>query len=700
MSPEKAKKYWSGYFVSGVTFSFLFWLVESLAHALLFEDGMTLHAFFPHDYNELWMRGIAVIIIMSFSVYAFIARKQREILEIKLEDSEERFEELVDTLPQTVFETDVTGGLTFVNKAAFEIFGFNMEDIKRGLNVLDVIAPESKDKARENIEKVLSGENLKGSEYKASRKDGMLFPIHVYSSAIVRDDQVDGIRGVVFDITAIKKERESLEKMSLAVMNSPASVVITDSEGNIDYVNPEFSRITGYHFEEVAGKSSDFMKSGLSEPEVCESLKKTLEAGGEWRGTLANRRKSGDIYWEDVRSAPVMDNEGKLLCCVEVREDITDRKILLDKLISSERRLSSILNNIQDTYFRSDMEGMLIMLSPSVDSLLGYAPSELVGKHRNETFLALLVSDGSLSDLEKRGGTIKDMEIELCRKEGHVVPVSANMQYYYNDEGAVAGIEGTLRDISLRKKSEKRLERYATELEKSNYQKELYIDIMSHDILNPINTILNAADILAQAETEDGRINFIRMIQESSLEIEERIKLARIYSRLTNTHEIDTVELDLNHILEHSIDNFMNEFNEKSTNVKYNPLPGSMIKGNKFIYDVISNLLSNAIKYGPHEGVVETGVEDGGKYWIAYVKDQGEGIPDEDKERVFNRFERLKKGVVRGSGLGLAIVKRIVDLHGGKIRVEDNPDGGAVFKVMFLKSGQSQAIEKHYMEAS
>ncbi|NOZ76942.1 MAG: sensor histidine kinase [Euryarchaeota archaeon] len=112
------------------------------------------------------------------------------------------------------------------------------------------------------------------------------------------------------------------------------------------------------------------------------------------------------------------------------------------------------------------------------------------------------------------------------------------------------------------------------------------------------------------------------------------------------------------------------------------------VRGNPLIYDICSNLLSNAAKYGPMGGkvVVEIKGEDGGVSFS--VADNGPGVPDEHKESIFRRFQRRAKGGVKGTGLGLAIARRIVDIHKGRIWVEDNPEGGSIFRVWLPKDGQ------------
>jgi signal transduction histidine kinase len=109
------------------------------------------------------------------------------------------------------------------------------------------------------------------------------------------------------------------------------------------------------------------------------------------------------------------------------------------------------------------------------------------------------------------------------------------------------------------------------------------------------------------------------------------------------------------------------------------------VSGNKMIEDVFSNLISNAVKYAPKGRRIIIDCMDTGEFWRIRVIDFGEGISDADKTRIFDRFRRIEKKGVKGSGLGLAIAERIVELHKGRIWVEDNPEGGAVFVVEIPK---------------
>ena len=127
-----------------------------------------------------------------------------------LRDSNERFRELAELLPETIFETDAHGTLTFVNHNAFDYFRYSQQDFDEGMAAIDMIAQEDRERALENIDKVIKGENIGLNEYKAVRKDGSTFPILIHSTAVLRKGKFSGLRGIIIDITDRKTALKAL----------------------------------------------------------------------------------------------------------------------------------------------------------------------------------------------------------------------------------------------------------------------------------------------------------------------------------------------------------------------------------------------------------------------------------------------------------------------------------------------------------
>lgn len=142
--------------------------------------------------------------------------KEKKSQEIKLKESEKRFRDMAELMPETIFEVDSTGKLTFVNKRAFDLFGYTIDDFKKGINILDAISEKDKKKASQNIEKIIQGESAGINEYEIIKKDGTSFPALFHSSAIYNENNVIGFRGFLIDITEKKRTQELLiqsEKM-------------------------------------------------------------------------------------------------------------------------------------------------------------------------------------------------------------------------------------------------------------------------------------------------------------------------------------------------------------------------------------------------------------------------------------------------------------------------------------------------------
>ncbi|MHB9141160.1 MAG: PAS domain S-box protein, partial [Paludibacter sp.] len=402
----------------------------------------------------------------------------RQETELLLKASEKKYKDLAELLPQTVFEFDLNAKVTFTNKAGFDAFGYTQEDFEKGLNVFQLILPEDREKAKGHIEAAIKGIKQSNNEYTAVRKNGTTFPILIYSSLLIRNNQPGGIRGIVVDISELKQaekeirmlahslesisecvsitddkniimyvnesfkktygfgkeeligqhisivqprslataeiqqeflkfanegnwkgelinkrkdgsefpvylstsivrdsqnkpialigvaaditERKRAEEqillLSRAVENSPATTIITDEEGNIEYVNKKFIELTGYTFEEVKGKNPRILSSGEKSKEEYKQLWETIKSGKEWRGEFHNQKKNGELYWESAIIVPIKNDR---IFFLAVKEDITERKQTEDEIIRLNR-IYAVLSNINEAIVRiRDKEQLL-----------------------------------------------------------------------------------------------------------------------------------------------------------------------------------------------------------------------------------------------------------------------------------------------------------------------------------------------------
>ena len=234
------------------------------------------------------------------------------------------YRELLALLPEGVGISDLHENLLFVNEAFAKIVGYDLNELQ-GMNIFDLVSEEQGETLRRETSERMTGTSS-AYELSMKRKDGR--PIVVRISAVPRKDENDKVIGtvaVVIDVTKEKQAEQELQKLSRAVEQSPTSVVITDSEGTIEYVNPGFSVLTGYSLQEAVGKNPRILKSDLTPKETHDDLWRDLKAGQSWRGLFVNKKKNEDLYWEDAWISPIFSSEGHVTHYVAVKEDITQR---------------------------------------------------------------------------------------------------------------------------------------------------------------------------------------------------------------------------------------------------------------------------------------------------------------------------------------------------------------------------------------
>jgi PAS domain S-box-containing protein len=146
-----------------------------------------------------------------------------------------------------------------------------------------------------------------------------------------------GMIGVIQDITERKLKEHKFRQLSRAVEQSPNVIMITDTQGDIQYVNPKFTAITGYSYDEAMGKNPRILKSEETPPETYKELWRTITTGGEWRGEFHNRRKNGELFWESASISPITDEKGAITHFLAVKEDITEHKQLTEQFLRAQR---------------------------------------------------------------------------------------------------------------------------------------------------------------------------------------------------------------------------------------------------------------------------------------------------------------------------------------------------------------------------
>jgi len=280
---------------------------------------------------------------------------------------EKHYRDLLIYLPEGVGITDLDENLIFVNDEFAEMLGYEYQELL-GQPIYDLV-PE----AEKELLKIESAKRSVGvsSAYDMTmvRKDGGEIIVRV--SGVPRRDEEDNVIGtmaVVIDITAEREQELELQKLSRAIEASSTSVVITDLDGTIEYVNPRFSELTGYSSEEALGENPRILKSDRTPHETYDELWATLLSGKVWQGRFVNRKKSGELYWEEASISPVFDSDGKTTHYVAVKEDITRSVIAEEKLHLSNKDLElytsflqhDLRNDLQVLMSHAEAAGMMV----------------------------------------------------------------------------------------------------------------------------------------------------------------------------------------------------------------------------------------------------------------------------------------------------------------------------------------------------
>lgn len=458
--------------------------------------------------------------------------ERKKVLEA-LNESERRFRELTDLLPQIIYETDMTGTVTYANRIAFEVFGYTEEDLERGINALTMIAPEDRERAGSALQQVLDTGSIldKTREYRAIRRDGSTFPVSIFSSPVVRNDVIIGVRGIIVDITdRIKAEelvRESERNYRTLFETATEGILIAQGD-RLVLVNPALVRLLGYTEDKISSRPfTDFIHPddrGIVMGRHLQRMKGEIPPTGYMFRII---RGDGEERWVWINSTLIYWSGNP--ATLSFLTDMTEQKNAEQQLVSANQEYTNLLNQIQDVYYRSDNEGRLIKASRSWATLLGYdTVDECLGRSIAEDFYFNPDDRKQFLVDVQREGKVTNYPVTLKRKDGTPMPVETSSHRYHDDAGNSLGIEGTFRDITERKKQEAILRaqlRLGLALEKVNGMDEILqtcldtaIDISGMDsgAVYLLDENVESADLAVSKNLGDAFLSSVLHLQPGS----------------------------------------------------------------------------------------------------------------------------------------------------------------------------------------
>lgn len=386
----------------------------------------------------------------------------------KLKESEGRFRELAELLPQVVFEIDEKGNLLFANRYAFDAFGYTQDDFDKGLNVFQMLVPEDRERVGKDILRVLNGEYVGGIEYNALRKEGSTFPVLAYASPVIRENKPVGLRGILIDITdrkqadeVIRREKNKAQKyLDIAAV----MLVAIDADQRVTLINKKGCEILGYKEDEIIGKNwFDHFLPERIRTDIKSVYIKILEGKVEFFEYYENPvlTKSGEekvIAWHNTL---LTDENGHIIGTLSSGEDITERKQTEEALRNSVQQWQATFDAMNECIFLLDPSFTILRCNKASYNILGKTPVELVGR---KCWEVVHNSSGPVDWCP-----VARMQKTLQRESSIVEIGERWIEVYTNplldSKGNFAGAVHVIADITERIKVEKEIKKRIKELE-------------------------------------------------------------------------------------------------------------------------------------------------------------------------------------------------------------------------------------------
>jgi PAS domain S-box-containing protein len=610
----------------------------------------------------------------------------RKQAEVSLKLSEEKFRSITENLADVIFITDTKGIIEYISPSSIAL-GYSQEEIT-GRFFGDFLAEGEYENGMAAFSNTLMSTKAGNSALlKVKRKDGTILFGEFTGSVFKVGNDITGLLGLLRDVSDKMKKELELRKLSQVVEQSPVSIIITDTEGKIEYVNPKTCEITGYSEDELLGNNPRILSSGNKSKADYKVLWDTIKSGKDWKGEFYNRKKNGELYWESAAVSPIINERDEITHFLGIKEDITLRKILEETTADSEKRYRELFLNNPVPIYIFDMETLRFMeVNDATVDMYGYTRNEfttmtLKDFRLPEDIAGLIESVQSLNE-----EPFKSISMRHKRKDGTVFPVEISSHPLPEKNGRRTRLVMAT-DITERVRAAEQMKLAREKAEASDNLKTIFLNNISHEVRTPLNGILGFSEIISQPDlTDDEKKDSLRMLQESSDRLLNTINNYMDISLITSGNiSVNFCDFSPVQILSNLLGYFKNaaankniglflEISDENSRIYLHSDPEIFRK-------IVAHLLDNAIKF-TESGSVTYGYKIQNDELEVFVRDTGIGIGKESHNIVFDRFVKEDLGpfkLTEGSGLGLSISKGMTELIGGRIRVESKPAVGSTF---------------------
>ena len=651
------------------------------------------------------------------------------------------FEKFADMLPEMVYEADLTGKVLFGNQQGLKFFGYSKEDIKRGLYISDLF-PENFQKMITNLRGLKSPGEISSNEYFAKKKDGTPVSIVTHSFATFLDNKIIGYRGVITDVSKqreyenqIKREKAFLEHL---YNSTPEAIAITSSSGVISMINREFTNLFGFTSEEAVNKNindlivpDDLKEEAIGIDSLASQNKK------EVRLTIRKDKSGNKIYVSLIATSIIINNE--VVAHLGIYRDVTtERKNLLLQEILYNISTAALkqfdikeiypiivreLGKIWDTnnffialYDKASETLSLPFFADEKDNFYEIPTKKTITGYVINQNKSVLLKENDLNILEDAGaidlvGTPCKVWMGVPLKvENNIIGVICLQDY--NDEDKFSQddlfvLEFIANQIAIAIQRRMMLDNLIIARQKAEEAaeaKQLFMSTMSHEIRTPLNEVIGITNLLLQGNPREDQMDFIKTLKFSGNHLLTLVNDVLDYNKMESGKIVfEQTQFNLSDFLDEIMRSY--SFRSKAKHIgfdikKASDLPVEVIGDPIRLNQILSNLLSNALKF-THQGNITVTVtqlkREGNQSKMEFsVTDTGIGIPKDKHSMIFDSFSQAATDTTRhfgGTGLGLAICKKLIELQGGTISVESEPEKGSTFR-FDIKFGISEKSDQ------
>jgi PAS domain S-box-containing protein len=634
---------------------------------------------------------------VTFALEYLEVERQRTEAEAALRESEDKFKYVFEHSPSGKFIT-LPSGAVFVNRALCDMLGYTKAELET-CNWQDIVHPDDVEMAKELLEPVLAGRREKvrfdarflhkkgvavwADVSTSMRRDAVGEPLHFITTV---NDITERIRAEAALRASTEQLAAAMDQALLAHWEKDAATATyTFNDRFYALYGTTAEREGGYRMPEEA-YAREFMLP--EERHIVTDNAALLSAGVVTETQVEHRirRRDGKLRHMFVRITTVRDASGRIVGTRGVNQDITERKLAEEEL----RKLSRIIEQAPLSVVITDLSGAIEYVNPRFCTVTGYTPEEVLGRNPR-----MLQSGQTASEVYRdMWQKITHDEIwsgGLCnrKKNGELYVEMAVIAPVVDKNGRATHYVGLKDDITAQRRFAEEIEAKLRKEQEISEMKTRFISMISHEFRTPLTAAMASAELLhnhfdrlAPAKREElfGRIH------SSVLRLTEMLDEILTLNRVDTGHsKVQLEPADLPSLLNDAIDEIrLSDHDAHRFEFIANGDQGSFITDANLLRHIVSNLLSNAARYSPAGTAITIRTEADSQGIKLSVADRGIGIPEADRERIFESFERGSNvGAAKGTGLGLNIVKRMTELLGGSISVDSVEGGGSRF-ALFL----------------